>query len=568
MRKFLTLSLLTFITFVAKAQIIMTIGDKKYDVSEIDSMVFKYVDQPSANTLMSATGEYSIFLEAMQRTGFSNMVLNYENEKEYFLNDPTYTDGSVLYYPTYRDEGWTVFAEKDVVLKETGINNFGDLAVKCAEWYASPSWYDYVKEKDITISTGTDYENEWNVVHMFVAYHILKHKLPVNKLVYERLVENENWNVCFGYEPQSYYETMLPGTLLKVWATDVNNSHLNPNLWVNRYVKNNTLTDQYGTFGSDAMHPVIYSGAQVDRASSLETPNCFVHSINNVLLYDQNTRDSQHERMRFSQNMLLPELANNGIYGSLETEISAKNNGGEGKRVAFTQDYFDNLHCNNKDTKLTYNVLSAWRAYESSQFQAWAFDMFDFSIRLPHIPTGKYELRIIYPPMARNGEIEYFIGTDSYAMETMTKLSTLDATENPCEEGNSMGCEQIGEPDYGVLSDKTMRQNGFMRAPASFSRGTNNMITQKLEYDPNDIYSAAKQIVGYTSCRSEWGYGLTMLRFIVGTVDIKQGKEYWLRIKGTVKDSNIGNQVLGAFNFVELVPTDVANNETYMEDWY
>ncbi len=524
----------------------------------------KFPDEPQIVDLLEKD-DYSIFLEAMKRTGLSNTILSYKNDKRYYLNNPTDAPAhgfNTLYYPSSRDYGWTVFAEKDDIFRENGINNFEDLAVKCAEWYASPSWYDYVKEQGINISTGTDYENEWNVVHMFVAYHILKAKLPVNKLVYERLAGNENWNVSFGYEPQSYYETLLPGTLLKVWATDVDDSHLNPNLWVNRYVKNNTLTDQYGTFGSDAMHPVIYSGAHIDRASSLGTENCYVHSVDKVILYDKNAVNSQHERMRFSQNMLLPELANNGIYGASPSEISAKNYYGNGYRVAFPLDYFNNLHCYNENMVLRYCVQGAWRAYESTQLQGWW--AYDYAIKLPPVPTGTYELRTFYPPMYRGGEIEFYIGNDS-TQGSMTKLSTLDARLNPMTEPSIGWTLSTDEEDFGVASDKIMHQNGYMRGPASFSRGTLNTITEKLVYDSSDPYSAARKMTGGTSVRTEQGYGTMMLRYIVGTVELKQGQENWLRIKNLVTDDlDLG----WSLNFIELVPVDVANNKTYMEDWY
>ncbi len=583
MRKIITLTLVLLAT-VAQAQIMMRFGDKygdkKYAVADIDSIVYCHVNVPSAVTLMDRNGEYSIFAEALRRTGLCDSILNHLRDKSYYMDNPTDRDNNTLYYPKVCRLGYTVFAEKDEVLRAAGINSFADLTAKCSEWYGNPTWFDYVKEKGVSISTGTDYENRWNVVNMFVAYHILKAKIAVDKLVYEKTITNQyDWNVSFGYEPQSYYETMLPGTLLKVWATDIDDTHLNPDLWVNRYVKNNTLTDQYGTFGSDAMHPVIYSGAKIDRGGSLEALNSWVHSIDKVLLYDQNARDSQHERIRMTQNQLLPELASNNIYGATRSQISNLNQGGDGDRVAFPQDYFGNLRCYSNNTILRYCTLGPWRACESSQLQGW--NIADYAIRLPHIPTGKYELRIIYPPMMRGGEHDFYIGNSSDTL-TMTKLSTLDATLNPHESPEAFGYVNIpiesnrypeeeisNEEKYGIENDKVMRQHGYMRAPASFSRGTYNVITSKLTVTPDDPFAACKQMTVGTSCRTESGYGTMMLRYIIGTVDLKQGEDYWLRIKISNKNSNVADKYIGwYFNFIELVPTDVADNDTYMEDWY
>ncbi len=577
MRKIITLTLVLLAT-VAQAQIMMTFGNKSYAVADMDSIVYCHVNVPSAVTLMDRNGEYSIFAEALRRTGLCDSILNHLRDKSYYMDNPTDRDNNTLYYPKVCRLGYTVFAEKDEVLRAAGINSFADLAAKCSEWYGNPTWFDYVKEKGVSISTGTDYENRWNVVNMFVAYHILKAKIAVDKLVYEKTDANQNiWNVCFGYEPQSYYETMLPGTLLKVWATNPNSQGKKPSLWVNRYVKNNTLTDQYGTFGSDQMHPLIYSGAKIDRSASIEGLNSFVHSIDKVLLYDQNARDSQHERIRMTQNQLLPELASNNIYGATGNQISNLNQGGNGDRVAFPQDYFGNLRCYSNNTILRYCTLGAWRACESSELLGW--NIADYAIRLPHIPTGKYELRIIYPPIMRGGEHDFYIGNSSDTL-TMTKVSTLDAALNPYESPVGYVDIPIDSPDeeisneekYGIESDKVMRQHGYMRAPASFSRGTYNTITSKLTVTPDDPFAACKQMIGARSCRTEPGYGTMMLRYIIGTVDLKQGGDYWLRIK--ISNRNSYNYIVAdkdicwLFNFIELVPTDVADNDTYMEDWY
>ncbi|MDE7089291.1 MAG: hypothetical protein K2O54_04155, partial [Prevotella sp.] len=118
--------------------------------------------------------------------------------------------------------------------------------------------------------------------------------------------------------------------------------------------------------------------------------------------------------------------------------------------------------------------------------------------------------------------------------------------------------------DCGVESDQRMHVRGYMRAPASFSRGTYNTITDPLTYNEDDIYSAASQIIGSTSCRSETGYGTMMLRRIITTQRFEQGKDYWLRIKNLVNDTNLG----WSFDFVELVPLDIVNSQTMTEDWY
>lgn len=566
MKKLLLQTLLIASVLSVKAQIMMEIGDKKYDISTIDSILFVKTELPSATTIMNNSGEYSIFAEALRKTGLADSLLTHERGKIYEMNNPTDRDHIPLYYPQACNIGFTLFAEKDDVLRAAGINSFNELAEKCKEWYGNPTWYDLIGEQGIKISTGNDFTNEWNVVHMFVAYHIIRVKIQIDHLVYERNTSNFDWNYCFGYEPQAYYETMLKGTLLKIWQT---NPKTTRELWINRYLKNNTLTDQYATFGSEAMHPLIYSGARIYRDNSLEALNACIHSIDKVLLYDQNAHDAQHERMRFHVNQMLPELGSNGFMRATQNEISILNGGGNGLRMAFPTDYFDNLHFYSPNAALRYCVMGPWRALESTQIQGWNENDYysDFAIRLPRVPSGRYEIRYLYPPMSSGGEIEFYIGNDS-TQSSMKKLSALNTAENPYD-GN-MGYEDIDadEEKYGIESGKAMRQKGFMYAPASFSRGTYNIITDPLAYDASDPYSACRQMTGSTSCRTEGGYGILMLRYIVATVDMKQGQDCWLRLKVNPREGDIGALVLWNMNFIELVPTDVADNAVYMEDWY
>ena len=511
--------------------------------------------------------QFSLFAEALMRTGLDKDISVEAKDTTYSLAEtkPTDRDGVTLYCPTECKIKFTIFAESNDVFAEAGITNFEELVEKCKEWYGNPTWYDYVNEKGVQISTGDDYTNEWNVLHMFVAYHILRAGMPVNGIVYEKTNTNASvWNVSFGYEPQEYFETMLPNTLLKVWATDPNAQNMNPKLWINRYRQNNTLTEEYGTFGKDETHPILFEGVQIDRSYNKETLNGYIHKINGILKYDQMAKNSFYERMRLDSSTFLYELINNGIRNATASQISTMNGGGDGNRVAFDVNYFDNVICYNPNTVLRFNVLGAWRAHNSDQFQGW--DSYDIAFKLPHVPTGEYEVRIIYPPMQRGGLMQYYIGESRNQADMVPQGIVFDARSNPYED-QTMGYIDVDpeNEEYGIESDQTMHQRGYMRAPASFSRATYNTITSKLTVTDADPYAACKQMTGGTSCRTESGYGTMMLRHIVCTQQFKQGTDYWLRIKNVGES---GTDLGWSFDYIELVPTGIVNSQTMMEDWY
>ena len=519
--------------------------------------------------------DLSIFYAALEATGFTDTLMI---EKKLNANGTAMTydlgtnhndrDGIPLYYPKECMIKWTVFAETDDVFRAAGINSFDNLKKKCVEWYGNCSaWYDYINEKGITISTGDDYTNPFNVVNMFVAYHILRAGMPIDRIVYEKNKQTDaSWNLCFGYEPQEYFETMLPNTLMKVWET---NPKTTKNLWLNRYLTNNTLTSKLGLFGvpGDGDHVLKFAGVPIDRNNSIETLNGYIHRIKGILKYDQNAKDALHERLRLDSSTFLYELINNGLRFATPAEVSTLNGGGDGNRIAFQNNYFDNIVCYNPGTLLRFCVMGAWRANNSDQFQGW--DVYDFAVKLPHVPTGDYELRIIYPPMARGGLMQFYLGNSSKQSDMVAIGIPFDACANPVYDA-TIGWEPIKkrdddpDSDFGVECGQRMHVRGYMYAPASFSRGTYNSVTDPLSYNENDIYSAASQIVGANNCRSEEGYGTMMLRRIITTQRFEQGKDYWLRIKNLVNDTNLG----WSFDFIELVPLDIVNSQTMTEDWY
>lgn len=542
---------------------------------------------------MHAEGDFTIFHTALQLTGLDKVIQKEKKDTIYTYARTNPTDREAaknkLYCPEECLIKWTVFAETDDVFRAKGINSFEDLKSKCAEWYSgAAAWYDYVSEHGIQISTGDDYTNEWNVVHMFVAYHIIRAGMPIDRILYEYNSRTMNyWNFCYGYEPQDYFETLLPNTLMKIWQTDPRGKK---NLFINRYRQFNTQTEQLGTMGDEDTHPIVFAGVPIDRtlradgtSPSVETLNGYIHRIKGILLYDKNAVDAQRERIRLDSSTFLYELINNGLRFATPQEVSVMNSGGNGNRVAFDNAYFDNIKCYNPGTLLRYCALGAWRSYNSEQFQGW--DVYDFAVKLPHVPTGDYELRIVYPPMERGGLMQFYLGNSSSQSSMIAQGIPFDARKLGYGADNVMGgayilgeseeppTEDAKQPqcaDYGVASDQAMRVRGYMRGPASFSRaGNNTTILDRLVYDKSDPdpYQCAKKIVSSAgpSCRTEYGDGGMTLRRIICSQRFEQGKDYWLRIKNLVNDAQLG----WSFDFIELCPLSIANSTNEMkEDWY
>lgn len=515
--------------------------------------------------------EFSVFFAGLEKTGLLDSLAVTDKGKTYSLDNISGRPGSGFasgkyYVPAECKIKFTIFAVTNETLANYGITeDFQTLKNKCIEWYANAQdWYEYPDMENNPISTNDDYTNPYNVVNMFYRYHILKAGMPVSKLVFERDQSNDAWNFSFGGEPFEYYETMLPHTLMKIWQPLYHPTGASSNIWINRWRQNNTLTDVVGTFGTEENHQILRAGSRIDRTNSnIQAYNGYIHTISEPLIYDKDVPQGVlHERLRIDAGAMLPELINNSIRFATAAQIGERNlSGNDGTMVRLPLDYFDNIHCYNTKTKLSWYTWGAWRAWNCDQLSGW--DENDFALRLPPVPSGDYEIRIIYPPMANGGLQQYYIGT-SNDPSTMIPLGLpFDArypnSANP-EDRNATGYMLSDEfDDYGVASDLIMRNHGYMRAPASFARGTYNAVKTPVEA-PADLIASISNC-----CRYEEGYGTSMMRKILGTVSMKQGNEYWLRLKNLLT----GYDQLGfSIDFIELVPLDVVNSQDYTEDWY
>ncbi len=497
-----------------------------------------------AGDVLSRNADYTIFAEALEKTGWDEKLLDFQKDEVYVYNQLKRQGwaNTTLDYPDYCQVGYTIFAESDQEMKRNGINSFDDLVAYANQVYKNaPEWYDYMSENGYTVSTGDDYEEWNNALNMYVAYHIVNGMMSPNQLVFEK-TQSKFWNYAPDADPHDYYETMLPNTLLKVWEpSQVGNGRT---IYVNRYQTFNTLTNEVGTPGTN--HQVVKEGFVVNRtsAATLNAYNAYIISIANqdagseyrgLLVYDRTVpKMVLNERMRVNCTSLFPELITNGIR---YTDTYA------GSRYGLPSNYFDNIELYNAEICFCYCSRGSWRAYQADQLQFWGG--FDFAFKLPPVPSGLYELRVIYAPMSYGAFVQYYIG-NSRDISSMRALGipldmTIDPTDpligwTPAEE----------EEDRGIASDVAMHNRGYMRSPYSIcGHGENG-------------WSVA------TSGRNEGGFGTSTVRVVLGREQLNQGDENWVRIKLL----SALHDVPMSIDFIELCPVSVADNQQYIEDWY
>ena len=524
--------------------------------------------------------EFSIFLQALKLTGLIDSVKISKKNQEYTISDikDVNSNGEQtvdLYSPDECLVKYTIFAEPDSIMHINKIDDINGLIDKCKEWYGNaPDWYDYLAEHGLwneetqqyekTVSTGTDFTSRNNVLNMFVAYHILYAGMPEDELVYERSskwIAAKTWNYTNGGEPYDYYETMLPNTIMKIWQPEPLQSR--KSLYINRYQTFNTLTDELGTMGSAGFHKVEKEGVRINRTSdkangvqnwNIMTYNGYVHSLRGMLVYDETVpKYVLHERLRFDATTFIPEFINNGFRMSNSNEVSALNGGGSGARIAFPLNYFDNVVSYTSENRFRYNVKGAYNAYQADTFQGWGD--YDLAIKLPPLPTNTYEFRIFYTPMGHGGMMQFYLGSSS-------SVQSMMALDVPLDVRISITDPRIGwtifteEDDLGVATDASLRNRGYMRGlycygdhPESGDLNTSKGVTNDQR---NERYTTT---------------GNQSLRKIMGRFQFKQSEEHWFRIKNVIpNDGNLARK--WQFDYIEFVPVDVVDNDSYAEDWF
>ena len=526
----------------------------------IDRVIPRYT-RFIGDILKRNTDRYSIFAEAFERTGWADSVLKYQMEGTYkFEQLPRQSYSAVLSYDEVYKVGFTLFAETDEVMRANGINSFDDLVEYANNVYGNATeWYDYMADNGLTVNTGTtdeDFRQPFNALNMFVAYHLLPMPMDNNQLVFEK-GSSTYWNYAPDADPQDYYETLLPHTLMKVWnPVDDGNGR---NIYINRYRTFHTLTNEVGTQGTN--HTLVKRGLKVDktRGATLQAFNGYIHSIDGMMVYDRDVpRMVLHERMRFNCTSLFPELITNGYryWTSGDGHISSNY---DNSRRGIGYGAIQNIVQYNKSINFVYALHGAMRCFQSDQLQYWG--NFDFAFKLPPVPKGTYEIRICYPPVTYGAFMQYYIGKSS-------DITSMQALGIPYDIQIDATDPRIGwtpayeEDDYGIATDAAMHNRGFMRAPYSFC-GHAEAGWAKATYNEADgTWTTPKTGL---NCREEGGYGTMIIRAVLGRVELNQkGGDHWMRVKKVVED----NTLLSGIDFIELVPIDVVDNQQYTEDWY
>ena len=467
---------------------------------------------PSTNTLpkqIEDQGFFHIMSEALKATGYEDKLQGYKDE--------TYTDGDLtapsIYgdklvpYPANRYLGYTAFLEPDALLFEHGINNFEDLAKKCAEWYPKAD-------------ASAPYTSPTNPVNQFVGYHILDRNLPYSRLVCYKL-KNGKWNSEDDFydktDRHEYYETMA-GRLLKItMPRSLNDTETRNSIFLNWYNEPNSPVEEL-------INNKVYS---TDAFKDLDTTyvnfvsnalNGTIHPINKILIYNEDVMSGRvlNTVVRIDFAAMLSELTNNSIRWQEFTHTS------DGE-VYIPHTYCKNLKVNAEETR--HYILcphTGWGNYQGDEMMTQ--DSYDIAYKLPPMPAGTYEVRFGYTTYSYRGIVQFYLDNEVTGIPVDLRI---EAT-NP----NIGFVADAQTDDKGVQNDKEMKNRGYLKGPSSM-------------YAYNNSENARDNA--------------KIIRKVITTKYLGEG-DHWLRFKNVYENSTNTTQFM--HDYVEFVPLSYIRDES------
>ena len=534
-------------------------GQDNVDI-ELENGIVHKVDHVFTRSNNMVSGELSrlegfdLFNQALMRTGLADtLLLNkdtaYVAPKGYAKRHGTTQQGN-LWHPTECFIGWTVFAESNQTLAKAGITDWPSLEQHARETYERcAEWYSYVRNAGITVSTGSDYENPWNVVNMWVRYHIVNASISNDHLAY-----HDNDNKSTDTPAVNYFETMLPMTMVRISYERSQQLYR-----INRAINNASRSDVAESPGEAIDHSELLPGVAIDRVQ-YQAANGYIHPIGQLLEYKTETIQCFKERMRFDAPTLFPELMSHQPClahvdpGQVKGWLPEVDGGDKDGYTHMPNNFSRHFISYNDQTVVEYAGQETAQGDDSKRRRdVWEADeviivgKYDCALRLPPVPENTYEIRVGYKPIASGnhtrGMVQVFLGqntTDRNLMEPLDipldMRTTPKTNANNDPDGLTGWCDPQKTDDKGVETDIAMRYRGFMRAPYGMLGLANGRSSR---------YANSGEIP---------------LRRILATRELKQDV-YWLRFKQVLPETF-------DLDYIELVPIEVYNDPQYNEDMY
>jgi uncharacterized surface protein with fasciclin (FAS1) repeats len=347
--------------------------------------------------------------------------------------------------------------------------------------------YNQLYPNDKSITDITDRRNSFN---RFIAYHLLDRGVLRKEFLGERSVYyTEDY---IGSSWCEYIETMCPNSLVEIRPVGINQRDV----------------PVFNRFGGKKGVSIVAD--YCDRRAE----NGVYHEIDGILTLDGLNNELQSKRIRFDATALLPEMATNKLRGNYDKS-------GAGYGYIIPQGYFKHLTYTPETQMEYWGTKGTTTNMECDELLF--FGKYDFSLRLPPIPVGTYEVRFGYTANSRRGVAQlFFDGKPCGIPLDMTKSATH-------ADIGWIADTELKMDDAIIENDKMMHNRGFMKGPGAAS------------------------VNGATPLRDYSG----SLRYIIYKGSFAETQEHILRVKSV--EDRLDREFM--IDYIEFAPRSIWENE-------
>lgn len=444
--------------------------------------------------MLAADSETRLFSEALQLTGLADTLRNYiYNDYEYPGNKYYYrshTWSEVAWYNKERWKKFTVFAETDDVLAAQGITSISQLKA-----YAKLV-YDEAFPEDANVSDMTDRRNSLN---RFVAYHILPFGSSYWYLTYYDGKMTDKYVDTNMTDINTWYGTLMPSGSLKCSYPMGSDSGI--------FLNRRGLKDGPDKYGKQVRGAKVVASTDGDDPFTHEAFNGYYYHIDRMLVYDKQTREDVlgSELWRVDFKALSPDIMNNAeelrgnyLMDDANNTPDDSPNPKNGRNYIYKWDCIENIFSSSEKRypDLEYNNYGIVARRAHCNFWSWqgdeinVFGPFDFTIKLPPLPAGEWEVRMGHCALETRPDVRIYLN----GQVTIDSLKLCRFYYSPDKPFREQGL-QSAILDY-------MSQNVFVVTPQD--NGTflvtdvktgEQMVMKKNPY-PDDYYSISYSILG------------------------------------------------------------------------
>lgn len=434
-------------------------------------------------------------------------------------------------YPEKRYFNFTVFLCPDsILLQKYNIKNLDDLRQKAHDLYQP------VYPEDENVTDETDRRNYLN---RFISYQILNRYGSYYTLTYF-----DNYKLQYNFNRRKkdisdWYETMMPHSIMKFSFP----SGSKAGLYINRRGVQ-TRADGRGIF---------VRGAEITNPNKMTVEqtaiNGIFHHIDDIAAYTEETQKTvMDECIRLDCTTLSPDFmtkltdgetarghsstsgVDNNYYGSGGQGENALKNVDHG--VGFKAGYARNLtYTPATHVHVRGRVLNYW-SYEADEVTVKG--RYDLTVKLPPVPEGTYEVRMMTcTGFTSRGIMQSYI--DGIPQGIPFDMRPGGATLF----GNKTDSD-LGDEDAITAFDKSIHNIGWMKGPKFYEPGNRSS------------YASATPMRDLPNT----------IRKILGTFYTTGKEDHFLRLQQKMESAE--NEM--NFDFIELCPRSVYNNDQYAEE--